>query len=183
MQRHARKHDPGSRTFHCSVAGCPYATEKAFYRRDKLVSHRRTVHQIESNFPLSVREWNVGSSDCTLSAEAFGTNNVVATGNNPQTSGGFPSPNLPAEIHNVDRQSAPTDAILEDQIFPAGGFLYPSFPTQYGHMEYLNVSGYTISGNPSLPGTELETPGTVMAPEEQSALDSGNSSFLFLNMD
>ena len=44
MARHFKKHDPVAPLFYCTEAGCKFSGEKGFYRRDKLLSHVRTVH-------------------------------------------------------------------------------------------------------------------------------------------
>lgn len=44
LNRHARIHNPGSRTLYCCFTGCPHARDKPFYRRDKLLSHQRNAH-------------------------------------------------------------------------------------------------------------------------------------------
>ena len=44
MERHAKKHSPAAKTFHCFVDGCKYNGEKGFYRRDKLMAHQRVKH-------------------------------------------------------------------------------------------------------------------------------------------
>lgn len=44
MARHFKKHDPVAPLFYCKEAGCKFSGEKGFYRRDKLLSHVKTVH-------------------------------------------------------------------------------------------------------------------------------------------
>ena len=43
---HYRKHFPEAKTFPCNVPGCDKVGENGFYRRDKLIHHRRTAHPI-----------------------------------------------------------------------------------------------------------------------------------------
>jgi hypothetical protein len=44
LRRHYRKHFPGTRVFPCNVPGCDKNGENGFYRRDKLMYHRRSAH-------------------------------------------------------------------------------------------------------------------------------------------
>lgn len=39
--RHARKHAPDGRVYHCTFPGCRYSGERGFYRKDKLDSHMK----------------------------------------------------------------------------------------------------------------------------------------------
>ena len=47
LARHALKHQKGPRPYSCIESLCKYRGEKGFYRRDKLVSHRRNQHGLE----------------------------------------------------------------------------------------------------------------------------------------
>ena len=42
LDRHAKKHQPGSRAYTCSVAGCDY---EGSYRKDKLTAHVKNCHK------------------------------------------------------------------------------------------------------------------------------------------
>ena len=41
LDRHAKKHQPGSRIYTCSIAGCDY---EGSYRKDKLTAHVKNCH-------------------------------------------------------------------------------------------------------------------------------------------
>ena len=41
LERHMRKHQPGSTQFHCWESGCNRNGVNGFYRRDKLASHQK----------------------------------------------------------------------------------------------------------------------------------------------
>ena len=47
-RRHMRKHLPGPRKFECSEPGCQYKGEMGFYRRGKLICHRRNQHGLDT---------------------------------------------------------------------------------------------------------------------------------------
>ena len=49
LSRHAKKHDPEARTFHCYVQGCGFNGDRGFYRRDKLMDHERKAHGMHRN--------------------------------------------------------------------------------------------------------------------------------------
>jgi hypothetical protein len=178
MHRHAKKHNARSRTLYCSVIGCEYATEKAFYRRDKLLSHERTVHQIENNFPLGVMELNVVNSDYTLSAGILNINNVILAGNTTWNGQEF-LPNLPGGVNSLESLSIPTDAIPVSLPFSGQDSLYPSLPAENSHEEFLSVPDDAIPVNLPLPGAEPESPEIVMLSAETTAVNPSGSSSTF----
>lgn len=45
LERHAKKHDPGMRVYHCDVVGCEY---QGNYRKDKRDAHVRMCHAATS---------------------------------------------------------------------------------------------------------------------------------------
>ena len=47
-RRHMRKHLPGARKYECSEPGCQYKGDMGFYRRDKLITHRRNQHGLDT---------------------------------------------------------------------------------------------------------------------------------------
>ena len=41
-ERHMGKHEPPK--YRCPIENCPYSAEKGFYRKDKLMSHLKSMH-------------------------------------------------------------------------------------------------------------------------------------------
>ena len=48
LSRHARKHEPDAKRYECWARGCSRNGKKGFLRRDKLQSHQRNMHGMES---------------------------------------------------------------------------------------------------------------------------------------
>lgn len=139
LRRHAKTHNPQSRTLHCPITGCPYAEAKAFYRRDKLLAHKRNVHRLQDNVPSRVMPFN----DEPFSPKYINPYNPVLTGGNtgidrplfypnPLTEIGPPGDiNEPAEttvpdfpVSSVDPVSLPTVPVVYHILDSSG----PSFP-------------------------------------------------------
>lgn len=47
LKRHFKKHFPCQRRFKCYEEGCDRNGENGFYRRDKLLAHQRTKHDLQ----------------------------------------------------------------------------------------------------------------------------------------